>query len=119
MPRCYRTNARSRLMRLTDHPQLVFHAPAAAPFPPADDLHRRHDLKLDLAVHLKVTASASIAPSAQGGRRRTDTLLLQYLDALAGHYAAVDLARGTDTAPRFKGAALAMFIPPLLDDEAA
>jgi hypothetical protein len=43
-------------MRLGDDPQLFFHAPTSAAFPPVDDLDRvvRHDFKEHLKVDFKV-----------------------------------------------------------------
>jgi hypothetical protein len=67
VPRRNRTNTRPSLVRLADNPQLLFHAPSAATFTPADDLHHtlRHRLRLDLTVRLKVAASTPSRPQCK------------------------------------------------------
>src|SRR6202041_4088727 len=75
VPRRNRSHAAAWLMRLSNNPQLLFHAPAAPPFAGADDFDRaiRHRFKVDLKVGFKVTASAYFASSKQGGPHRTLT----------------------------------------------
>jgi len=54
-------NARARLVRLSDKPQLVVHTPAAASLSDADNLDGtvRHGFKVDLKVGFKVTNPAT------------------------------------------------------------
>src|ERR1700728_881540 len=72
VPRRNSPHRRTRLMGLGDDPQLFFHAPAPAAFPPVDNLDRaiRHDFKVDL----RSAVSPHPARTQQGGDHRTVTL---------------------------------------------
>src|ERR1700728_1425512 len=75
VPRRNSPHRRTRLMGLGDDPQLFFHAPAPAAFPPVDDLDRavRHDFKEDLKVDFKVYSVATPCRTQQGGDPREGT----------------------------------------------
>src|ERR1700710_614536 len=75
VPHRYSPHRRTRLMRLSDDSQLLFHAPAPAAFPPVDDLDRavRHDFRSTLRWTLRPTVSPHPARTRQGGDHRTVT----------------------------------------------
>ncbi len=64
VPSRHRAQAGTRLFRLRDNPQLLFHAPATAPLPRAEDLDRavRHSFEVNLKVGFKVMTLATDQP---------------------------------------------------------
>src|ERR1700709_748731 len=75
VPRRHGPDRRTRLMRLGNDPQLLFHAPAPPTFPSINDLDRavRHDFKEVLKVDFKVYNVTTHCQCPVGGADRTVT----------------------------------------------